>query len=207
MNRAFSVLFVAASGMVLLINGCSTATLVPRETPTPTSTQMPTSTCTATHTPTSTPVPPTLTPVPPTPTYTQTATSTPTPIPPTLTPTPSPTPKLYPAPTLQSPADGQSYTGRGAAIILRWSWNGQLGPDEYYDVQVWRDGETPQGIAWGKETSYQLGSMFYPGKYNWRIVVIRGEDGRWEKDLSPPSETGTFSWHRPQAPTPTPCPP
>ena len=219
-NRALLALFIAVLGMAFL-NGCSMATPIPEKTPTSTPTKVPTSTSTPTHTPTATPVlptptpvpptptpvPPTPTPVPPTPTYTPTATSTPTPIPPTLTPTPSPTPKLYPPPILQSPADGQSYTGKGATIVLRWSWDGQLGSDEYYDVQVWREGETPHGIAWSKETSYQLGPMFYPGRYNWRIVVIRGENGKWEEDLSPPSETRTFSWHRPQPPTPTPCPP
>ena len=34
---------------------------------------------------------------------------------------------------------------------------------------------------------------FPSGKYQWCIVVIRGKDGQWIEDVSPPSETWTLN--------------
>lgn len=114
--------------------------------------------------------------------------------PPTATrfPTATPAPTLPPAtatqarvaaPTLLSPGEGTSFSG---PIRLAWAWNGTLGPDDYFDVRVWQNGQSHNGIAWTKERELvvepqRLGA----GSFNWSVAVIRGRNGSWEADLSP----------------------
>lgn len=192
-----------------------THTLTPSatSTSTPTATSLPTYTLTPTATSTSTPTatsPPTYTPTP-TAISTPTATS-----PPPHTPTPTATSTLSPTttstptpmtPVLLEPTDGASIHG---ALTLMWSWEGQLGADEHFDVQVWKEGDPPYGIAWVQETIWK-GALPSAGKYYWRIVVIRGKDEKVEVELSPPSQTRTFTWSPAGPPrstdTPTPSEP
>ncbi len=160
----------------------ATATAVtPSATPTATATETtPPATVTPTETPTETAAPPTATPVPPTNT----------PRPPTATPTATrtPTPDPYPAPVLIAPADA----ARAPQVELTWTWPSQLKENEWFDVQVWQEGEEPHGIAWVKEQSLLVGGNMARGVYRWRIVVIQGQGGQVEKVLTPPSETRTF---------------
>ena len=140
----------------------------------------------ASPTPTFTPRP---TPVPKPPT------STPTPIPTPTPGTPTPTPLPHPAPKLVSPDDG-SEIGIGKAFKLEWKWEGELAKDEHFDVQVWREGEEPRGVAWEKLKAPGVGEHNMveetPGTYYWRIVVIRGKDNKFQGVLSLPSETWSF---------------
>jgi hypothetical protein len=164
-----------------------TVTLTPMRTPIPTQTNTPT----ATLTPTSTPTP--------------TQTNTPTPVPPSATPVPTHTPTMSPtatpvAPKLSNPPNGVDLVGQ---ITLSWTWDGSLGSDEYFDVRVWKDGRQAWGVAWTKETQWTGDPLHGDGNYNWQIVVIRGRDGQWESDRSPPSEIRRFSWSGGSSPTPT----
>jgi uncharacterized protein YraI len=103
---------------------------------------------------------------------------------------------LYPAPVLISPNDGDTFD---EIVPLRWYWSGTLGPDEHFDVQVWRPGEQPRGAAWSDTTSWS-GPLLGPrGARLWRIVVIRGRNGRWEADLSAPSATRFFNYRLPRS--------
>lgn len=78
--------------------------------------------------------------------------------------------------------------------MLQWEWPGQLGPDEYFEVRVWREGEPHVGIILSKNTEHLLSLSFLsPGKYYWAIAVIRERDGKVEQ-LSPESEVHTFAW-------------
>ena len=163
--------------------------------------------------PTATPQPSRPTPKPPTPTRTPTPTSTPIGRAPTPTSTPrptwTPTMRLYPAPVLIGHEFGPSVSH----IILKWTWDGKLAPNEYFDVRVWKEGEPHKGIAWEKNTEHHIDlASWPPGKYYWGIAVIRGKNGRWEKDLSPESEAQAFYWRgapspMPPSPTPTKVPP
>jgi hypothetical protein len=169
----------------------------PTHIPTPTSTHIPTPT--STHTPTPTPA------HTPTPTSTHTPTSTPTHTP-TSTPIATST-LLYPPPYLVSPSNESNVS---SLVVLKWQWERLLGPDEYFDVRVWREGKPHYGIAWTKETYHPIGYQDLPsGKYYWSIAVIRGRDGKWEKDLSPESEVRIFYWFptEPERPTPSLPPP
>jgi len=179
--------------IVVTVPGPPTATLIPptatlvTPVPTPTQTPMPTATSTQTPTPTATssPRPPTATP--------------------TNTLMPTPTQAIYPKPELISAEV------RDQIVILEWQWQGQLGPDEHFDVRIYKGGvrDYEKG-AWADEPRVELGLSSWPGGgYQWSVAVIRGRDGRWERDLSPESEVGTFNWAglpkpaRPAPPTPT----
>jgi len=181
-----------------------TLTLVP---PTATATSVPPA-ATPRPTETSSPVPPTATatPVPPTATVTSVP-PTPTPRPqPTPTPTPKPTatPVGYQAPLLVEPAQGAQFGG--GQVWLRWRWDGQLGPDEHFDVRVWQEGKPHYGVAWTEKPEHLLNlDALGGGGYYWSVAVIRGRDGKWEKDLSPEAEARSF-YRSGGAPPPKPSP-
>lgn len=169
-----------------------TSTVAPSATATPSATAIPPS-ATPTQTATETPVPPTASPTETAAPPTATATAVPptdTPRPPTATPTPTRTPTAnpYPAPVLVAPANDV----RAQHVELAWTWPSQLKENEWFDVQVWQEGEESHGIAWVKEQSLLVGGNMARGVYRWRIVVIRGQGGQVEKELTPPSETRTF---------------
>jgi hypothetical protein len=118
-------------------------------------------------------------------------TPTATPIPPTATAVPSPTPISYPAPILLEPPNGASFNGK--KVTLRWQWAGELGPDEHFDVRVFREGEPHWGIAWTEVTEYLLDlDPMSGGTYYWSIAVLRGKGGKVEEILSPESEVWSF---------------
>jgi hypothetical protein len=76
---------------------------------------------------------------------------------------------------------------------FEWQWNGQLGPDQGFEVRVWRDGEPPAGvhnavednkngnIAALSNNTYRLtvnirdsfGVKGRTGDYLWTVVVVQ----------------------------------
>jgi serine/threonine protein kinase len=152
---------------------------------------------TATHTATPAPDTPTPTPTP----LRDTPTPTPTPIAPTTAiatraQISAPTPTKAPAaPTGQfvllkpNSVDQPSF----GMTEFEWQWNGQLGPDQGFEVRVWRDGEPPAGvhnavednkngnIAALSNNTYRLtvnirdsfGVKGRTGDYLWTVVVVQ----------------------------------
>ena len=137
-------------------------------------TPAPTSTSTATSTPTASPVP----------TKAERATA-------TAVVTVTPIQRVLRAPAPLAPADGAALSG---PVEFRWYWPETLQADEYFDVQVWRIGDQPAGIAWSKETSLRVKSLGGGGHYRWRIQVVRGRDGEVLANLTEPSWEQDFSW-------------
>lgn len=88
----------------------------------------------------------------------------------------------YAAPELVAPEDG---TSTSVPVTLRWSWNGTLGPDEYFDVRLWQAGQPHYGIAWTKAPEFVLNDTSRQGTYFWSVAVVRGQNGKWVADLSP----------------------
>jgi tetratricopeptide (TPR) repeat protein len=174
----------------------------PTNTPTPTSTPTPTPTPipTATPTVTSTPNPPTATPSPNPATATPTllsSTATPTPTAATATPRPPAPPTATPTPpaltgqfTLLKPTLGDTSTG---STEFEWRWDGPLGPDQGFEVRVWREGEPPAGahnavednkngyVAGAGNSIYRIslnirdaaGVRGRGGEYLWTVVLIQ----------------------------------
>jgi hypothetical protein len=111
---------------------------------------------------------------------------------------------LYPAPGLHGPGDGDDFKPSDD-ILLIWDTPTPLAEDEWYEVQLWREGNVPYTVVDRvKEEAWKVKSEYYPGSYQWRIVIVRvQEEGRKEMELSPPSLTWSFSWLRPSAPVST----
>jgi len=121
-------------------------------------------------------------------------------------PTPSSTATVYflhSAPGLVGPADGSEFKP-DETILLIWNTPTPLSENEWYEVQLWKEGEVPYRVVqWVKEGAWKVEPMYYPGRYQWRILIVRGREGRKEMDLSPPSQTWSFGWLRPSAPIST----
>jgi hypothetical protein len=198
-------------------------------TPTLTSTATATLTATATPTTTATPTPTN------TPTTTPTPTLTVTPAPnnislPTNASMPSPTvsvPLVAVPPMLLKPQDSTSQYGN--QIDLAWDWPGTLGPDDYFQVEIWNKhnvsgksdySSSPIEVAWVKNELYRFDKIKeeYDREYQWRITVVRGipttkrswstnETQVWEPAtqlelVSEPSEIRTFYAESSIIPTP-----
>jgi hypothetical protein len=118
----------------------------------------------------------------------------------TATATVAPT-YLYPAPGLIGPGDGSNFKPSDN-ILLIWDTPTPLSENEWYEVQLWREGDVPYTVAQRtKEGTWNVERKYYPGRYQWRILIVRGQEG--QRDLSPPSQTWSFRWLSPQ-PVPTP---
>jgi len=126
-----------------------------------------------------------------TPTPTATAAATPTPEPP------------FPAPGLVGPGDGSNFKPSDDILLIWDTPPTPLSEDEWYEVQLWREGDVPYTVAQRtKEETWKVERKYYPGRYQWRILIVRGQEG--QRDLSRPSQTWSFSWLSPvvvQAPT------
>jgi hypothetical protein len=141
---------------------------------------------------------PTETPVEPTAVVVATDDLTPTP---TVTAAATPTPEpLFPAPGLVGPEDGSNFKPSDD-ILLIWDTSTPLSEDEWYEIQLWREGDVPYTVAQRtKEGTWKVERDYYPGRYQWRILIVLGQEG--QRDLSRPSQTWSFSWLSPvQTPT------
>ena len=154
-------------------------------------------------------VSPTETPVGPTAVVVATDDLTPTP---TATAAATPTPEpLFPAPGLSGPGDGSNFKPSDDILLMWDTPPTPLSEDEWYEVQLWREGDVPYTVAQRtKEGTWKVERTYYPGRYQWRILIVRGQEGQKEMNLSPPSQTWSFSWLSPvvvQAPTAPTSPP
>jgi hypothetical protein len=110
---------------------------------------------------------------------------------------------LYSAPELLGPADESDFGG-DETILLVWATPTPLLKDEWYEVQLWGEGEVPHRVVqWVREGTWKVEPKYYPGRYRWRILIVRGQEGHKEMNLSPPSQTWSFGWLSPAALVPT----
>lgn len=161
------------------------------KTPADTATPLPTNTSTVTLTPS--------------PTNTSTPTSTPLP---TNTPRPLPTAVpfvkgglKYSAPQITTQQTNPTlYPGD---IVLTWSFQETLEDDEWFEVRGWKEGKNERNsLAWVKEKSYLFRVRFGSipdwvsglGQYYLSVRVIKGQNGKWQADLSDES-VPPFKWH------------
>ena len=85
-----------------------------------------------------------------------------------------------------------------------WDTPTPLSEDEWYEVQLWREGDVPYTVAQRtKEGAWKVERTYYPGRYLWRILIVRGQEGQKEMNLSPPSQTWSFGWLSPVVQVPT----
>jgi mannose-6-phosphate isomerase-like protein (cupin superfamily) len=107
----------------------------------------------------------------------------------------------YPAPGLAGPADGSEFKD-DETVLLLWDTPTLLAEDEWYEVQLWREGDVPYTVVQRtREGTWKVEPKYYPGRYQWCILIVRSQEGQKEV-LSPPSDTRRFSW-LPVVQTPT----
>ncbi|NLG50525.1 MAG: DUF5050 domain-containing protein [Chloroflexi bacterium] len=69
----------------------------------------------------------------------------------------------------------------GPVIELIWKWDQPLADNEWFEVQIWPDvpGAQPTTFAWQKEDNLRItASHLLPGRYRWRVIVVRAETER-----------------------------
>jgi len=100
------------------------------------------------------------------------------------------------APLLLSPEDGANFPA-GQRAVVRWTWEGDLGEHEHFDVRLWKEGAPHHGIGWSKEAHYAVHGD--PGvTYYWSVAVIYGKDGKMLEQLSPETPPREISWGDPE---------
>jgi hypothetical protein len=113
----------------------------------------------------------------------------------------------YSAPALLAPADGASFSGADAGILLNWASVGILAKDEYYVLRMRRAGLVAEQLptVWTQITSYRLPADLYLAgaaqaqTFYWQVSVMRktgeGDDGTWTGiEISLRSTQRTFTW-------------
>lgn len=119
--------------------------------------------------------------------------------------------------TLKAPANGASYQGEGANIVLEWQAVNGLAANEYYRVMIFYpvNGREQAGGAWLKSTTYRPPAWFltqHNGRFEWQVVIIEASgpverNGRPGDTVSEPSERRWFNWSlEPGSPQPTDTP-
>jgi LysM repeat protein len=139
---------------------------------------------------------------------------TPTPVPtPTPRPTPTPTPgPPYAAPDLLDPAEGETFRGEEADIVLNWTSVGILAEDEWYilRLRLMTEPVYQHPSVWTKVTSWRVPASLHPSTlslaetgshlFRWDVTVVRHTgtrpDGRPDGiAISPMSATRSFFWY------------
>ena len=205
-------LFLAVFGWSAIAAACSPA---PSPTQTSAPAVVPTDTATLAPLATTNPIPSTAVTVPAT-----TSLSTPISLPPFPSATTTPTRALQPTstnapivlmepPQLNLPGAHASY-GYRSPVILTWTFDRPLAPDEYFEIQLSRQGTDPGDFGCTQAKTFEIVKppMDY-GWYQWRILVrrgtLQGDQCTPQADLSRPSEIRTFEWRMPpEQPSPYP---
>jgi LysM repeat protein len=151
---------------------------------------------------------------------------TPTPVPtPTPRPTPTPTPgPPYAAPDLLDPAEGESFRGEEADIVLNWASVGILAEDEWYilRLRLMTEPVYQHPSVWTKVTSWRVPASLHPSAlfilsgiegpttapsvkaeshlFRWDVTVVRHTGTRPDGKpdgiaMSPMSATRSFFWY------------
>jgi hypothetical protein len=101
-------------------------------------------------------------------------------------------------PVSYSPPDGVDVFG---STILRWSYYGELAPDEFFDIKIKPVGSNDSVfVEWSKTPEFNLRawSGWQPGLYTWQIGIVQGYRDGNEKhfiaDTGRDSEPSLIKW-------------
>ena len=84
-----------------------------------------------------------------------------------------------PAPQLTSPEDETVVTGK-LPTTFGWDWDGQLGPNQGFEVRIWREG-TAEHLGAGPVVSQPTGGLWQQAIRVSETAGVQGQDGtyRW----------------------------
>ncbi len=114
---------------------------------------------------------------------------------------------LLPAPQPNQPSAGALFAWN-APVILTWTWVRPLNIDEYFQIQLSKDGTEPKDFGCTAAAVYVVARppLGY-GRYQWRVGVRRGtaegDQCTPQVDLTPFSEIRMFEWRVPPESPPT----
>jgi len=106
----------------------------------------------------------------------------------TLTPPPAaealsespilPQSSTYPAPVLTAPDDGNEVQGEYPPLY--WTWDGELGEDEFFEVRIWHEKQDFQSaMGWVKAPQFDYNVKGHAeGKYYWTVIVVKGANAK-----------------------------
>jgi len=85
--------------------------------------------------------------------------------------------------------------------ILRWSYYGELAPDEFFDIKIKPVGSNDSVfVDWSKTPEYTLRpwSGWQPGLYTWQIGIVKGyiegNDKHFSADAGRDSQPFIIKW-------------
>jgi hypothetical protein len=83
----------------------------------------------------------------------------------------------------------------GTVIDLVWQWMGELQEDEWFELQIWPDTPEaePEAYKWLKMKEERVTSAhLLPGRYRWRVAVVRGQEDCCGEEMTPWSDERVF---------------
>jgi LysM repeat protein len=126
---------------------------------------------------------------------------TPTPVPtPTPRPTPTPTPgPPYAAPDLLNPAEGETFRGEDADIVLNWTSVGILAEDEWYilRLRLMTEPVYQHPSVWTKVTSWRVPASLHPSALSFDPSTGLRSSSAQDKlrtELAAEAEPHLFRW-------------
>lgn len=146
---------VPPAPQIVVITATPTNTPIPTLTPEATSTPVPIPTATATEAPPAAPQGRTIVIV--------------------VTPTSPATATPYPYAPINTGPRNDTVVGQGQEILLYWSWNGLLGPGEFYEVKL-RPEAQPRSAYIAQELglAHDFKATVGPGRYEWTVQIVKG---------------------------------
>jgi hypothetical protein len=92
-----------------------------------------------------------------------------------VTPTSPATVTPYPYAPVNTGPRNDTAVGQDQEILLQWSWNGLLGPGEYYEVKL-RPEVQPRSAYIAQELGlgHDFKAIVGPGRYEWTVQIVKG---------------------------------
>ncbi len=84
-------------------------------------------------------------------------------------------PNTSPFIRLLSPSNGAT-VGSNDTALLKWEGLRPLASNQWYEVQLWFDGQKPQGRLWTKEESWSLPIAYRGRSWSWQVLVVEKDD-------------------------------
>jgi len=79
------------------------------------------------------------------------------------------------------------------SVTLRWTWEGRLRPDEYFDVRLGRAGRGMESVGLTRDRFLTV-EHTRNGWYEWTVCVVQAKEGTIKEERSSPLSPWSFFW-------------